>query len=68
MNNENTNVTDEIIQERVKAQADLCNEMNYPHFAPRDGVCWNCKGQIYTRKDGKSLITGCPLCGRTYCD
>lgn len=64
-----------------KAQADLCKEKNYPHFAPLSGVCWNCKKDIYqqidrgTYKTGisveqatESLITGCPHCNRSYCD
>lgn len=61
-------ITQEIIEQRIKAQKDLCAEKKYPHFAPHNGICWCCGNQIYERKDGTSLITGCPWCARTYCD
>lgn len=63
------------------AQDKYCDREGYPHFAPRDGKCWNCNKDIYTEQDhggyktgisvekaGSILITGCPHCNRTYCD
>ena len=63
------------------AQDKECDREGYPHFAPRDGKCWNCNKDIYTEQDhggyktgisvekaGSTLITGCPHCNRTYCD
>lgn len=35
------------VQESVKAQAKYCEENKVPHFAPKDGRCWNCRKNIY---------------------
>lgn len=54
------------------AQEKYCKEKDLPHFASKDGVCWKCNGQIYDKisveKAGRELITGCPLCTKSYCD
>lgn len=34
--------------ESAKAQAKLCEEKGLPHFAPKNGICWNCRKNIYT--------------------
>lgn len=43
-----------------------------PHFAPKDGICWDCGRQIYTRvtldEASTTLITGCRHCCRSYCE
>lgn len=31
----------------IHAQAKLCEEKDYPHFAPKNGRCWNCGKNIY---------------------
>ena len=67
--------------EARKAQKKLQEEKGYPDFAPSDGRCFKCKKDIYTQIDrgpyktgisvekaGRSLITGCPHCNRSYCD
>lgn len=69
------------VQKSIEAQKRYCEEKGYPHFAPRSGVCWNCRRQIYeavnnkygetgitTEKAGRELVTGCPHCNRSYCD
>lgn len=72
------------IKEAIKAQDWYCRTKILPHFAPDDGVCWDCRQNIYSEKGktrcGKEtngitvesaaghLITGCPFCNRTYCD
>jgi len=60
------------IEEKIKAQAEFCKKMNYPHFAPGNGICCQCKKQIYNYIDyeraANSLITGCPICFWSYCD
>lgn len=59
------------IDAAIKAQADLCAKDGLPHFAPRNGVCWSCHRSIYEgagAEDGKTFITGCPHCHRSYCD
>lgn len=39
----------------IEAQAKLCSEKGYPHFAPRNGVCWKCNRQIYQSAKMKSF-------------
>lgn len=66
------------VSESIKAQEKYCEENKLPHFAPKSGVCWNCRKNIYspdergfgitTEQAGTELITGCPHCCRTYCD
>ena len=59
-------------EQSIKAQWDLCQEKEYPHFAPRDGRCYACGQQIYERisveRASKELITGCPWCHYSYCE
>jgi len=55
------------ISEAQQTQRELCEKNRYPHFAPYSGVCM-CGKNIYTRHDGKGYITGCPHCGKSYCD
>ena len=60
------------IKEAAKAQATFCKNKEYPHFAPHDGKCWSCHNNIYSvisvEIASLSLITGCPICHRSYCD
>jgi len=60
------------IEEKRAAQKAYTIKEQLPHFAPTDGVCWNCGKQIYTgislEKASTQLITGCPHCHRSYCD
>jgi hypothetical protein len=64
-----------------RAQAKLCEDHKYPHFAPKDGNCYRCWKNIYTEIDhgnyktgisveraSSDLITGCPHCHYSYCD
>ena len=39
------------VQESVRAQAEYCEIKGAPHFAPKNGVCWKCKSNIYEKKD-----------------
>jgi hypothetical protein len=62
------------IQQCIKAQSDYCVKEQLPHFAPPNGICWNCKRQIYDKESGfkleraqSELITGCSHCHRSYC-
>ena len=66
----------------IAAQKDYQQLKGYPDFAPHDGICYKCRGQIYaprTRPDGtksgislekasSQLITGCPHCHFSYCE
>lgn len=62
----------EDIRERIKAQRKLCKETDFPMFAPQDGFCWSCGHQIFTEEHDyrarNRQMTGCPVCGRSYCD
>lgn len=39
-----------------------------PFFAPLDGFCHLCGNQVFLRRDGIELVTGCPSCCWSYCD
>ncbi|AHM74549.1 hypothetical protein [Yersinia hibernica] len=64
-----------------KAQEEYCQNNGAPHFAPRDGICFRCKKDIYQQhslngrstgitieKAGNELVTYCPHCNRSYDD
>ncbi len=63
---------DETIAQKIAAQRAYCDGDEIPDFAPADGICWACGGQIYAAitlaKAGSERITGCPLCCRSFCD
>lgn len=63
------------------AQKKLQQEKGWPDFAPHDGICFDCKGQIYEEREARwgktgvsleyassALVTGCPHCKHSYCD
>jgi hypothetical protein len=58
----------------IKNQEAYCKEKGYPFFMPYNGMCWACgrdvvKSLIERGLRGKEdLVTGCPLCHRSYCD
>lgn len=72
------------IPEARKAQYLYCKTNKLPHFAPDDGICWDCHQNIYSENGrtrygekthgisvesaGNHLITGCPFCSRSYCE
>jgi hypothetical protein len=69
------------VQESIAAQRKFCEQEGYPHFAPRSGVCYRCRRNIYELSNhrgfetgidvesaAKELVTGCPHCNRSYCD
>jgi hypothetical protein len=56
-------------QEFLKNQS----EIKAPDFMPSNGICHRCKKDIIPAliekgNDGTQLVTGCPLCHRSYCD
>lgn len=65
-------MTDDELQQKLDAQKKHCKDEKLPHFAPFNGICYQCRGQIYStislEKAGSGLITNCPLCCRSYCD
>ena len=59
-------------REVLDAQKTYCDERKVPMFTPTDGRCFRC-GQDITdaltvERASKELITGCPLCHRSYVD
>lgn len=67
------------------AQKAFCKERGIPMFAPDNGWCYRCGGNIYepytcrrgndmvtygisVEDAGKRLITGCPLCHKSFSD
>lgn len=46
MNNLKTQTFD--VEAASKAQSDYCNNHRVPHFAPKSGVCYKCRRQIYS--------------------
>lgn len=63
------------IEMKREAQKELCKE-GYPNFAEfgtdDKGNCISCRKNIWEyislEKASTELITGCPICHRTYCD
>ncbi|PKM61667.1 MAG: hypothetical protein CVU99_02590 [Firmicutes bacterium HGW-Firmicutes-4] len=72
----------EELQKCKNDQVKLWEEKSYPDFAPRSGKCYRCGRDIYQNyllgthwepkisngHDGKTLVTGCPHCHRSFCD
>ncbi|HPS93894.1 MAG TPA: hypothetical protein PK600_05475 [Deltaproteobacteria bacterium] len=60
--------------EFIANQKKYCEENCAPFFMPSNGRCYRCNRDIIPAlikagKDGsKELVTGCPLCFRSYCD
>jgi len=64
----------------AKAQEAHCNEIDAPHFAPRDGRCYSCNANIYRAPNPEKgisggitveeasvrLVTGCPFCHHSF--
>lgn len=61
-------IDNEIILKRIEKQQRFCDDNNLPRFAPGDGLCSVCGEQIYSELDGTTHITGCPVCGWSYCE
>lgn len=42
------------VQKSIEAQEKYCEEKNLPHFAPKSGICWRCRKNIYDMHKHKS--------------
>ena len=42
----------DVVQSRI-AQKKYVEERNYPHFAPRSGICYSCNENIYEKLSWK---------------
>ena len=55
-----------------QAQVRFCDEMHYPMFAPRGGMCYRCGGNVYDyytpEWTGNHLVTRCPYCNASFTD
>jgi len=70
------------VQKAIKAQKRYCEEKEKPLFAPPDGICRNCKTNIYVKEvypcgwstgynvgaASNTYITSCPHCRKSWCD
>ena len=66
-------ITKEQREQFIKNQEKYCKENDAPFFMSRSGICYSCKQDIIPKliakgEDGNYLVTGCPLCHRSYCD
>jgi hypothetical protein len=58
----------------ISNQERHCSKIGAPLFLPLNGMCFTCGSDIISAlikrgEDGsKELITGCPICHRSYCD
>jgi hypothetical protein len=57
---------------KILLQGLYCTEKKVPFFAPRDSNSWCCHKNIWERiseeKARNELVTGCPICHRSYVD
>jgi hypothetical protein len=58
-------------EEFLQNQNDLCKRKNIPFFMPYNGICFSCHNDIIPElikrgNDGTHLVTGCPICNRSY--
>lgn len=62
------------IKKACEAQRKFVKEHDYHHFAPDDGICYDCGRNIYglngysVERASSKLITGCPFCHYSYCE
>jgi len=57
----------------ITNQKKLCSRTSAPFFMPSNGMCYKCGSDIVSAliergENGSKLVTGCPICHRTYCD
>lgn len=60
---------DRLISAQVKLQ--LFNTGNWACFFPREGFCEYCLADLVAIKKDKletEMVTGCPVCNRSYCE
>lgn len=60
-------------EEFLKNQKEHCRDISAPFFMPSNGICYRCRQDIIPElikkgNNGTQLVTGCPLCFRSYCD
>jgi len=56
-----------LIEENIQFHKDN----GYPHFGPYNGICRSCGGnlvELYGDGYRTAFITGCRICGISYCD
>lgn len=56
------------INSRIAAHKEYCEENNVPMFIPSHGICSSCRKQIFDTEHGRSVITRCGHCNKSYCD
>ena len=57
-------------EEKMKAQKEYCKKHDVPFFAPEQ--CYGCNrffwDKITLEQATNEHITGCPYCGKSFCD
>lgn len=56
------------LKNRKDRYSQYCIDNKMPDFTPASGTCWECKNNIFKRCDGKSVITFCPFCNKSFVD
>lgn len=46
------------VRTSIICQRKYCEQHNYPHFAPSDGVCYRCHNNIYLPRTTRNPVTG----------
>lgn len=63
---------DKCTADKIVLQTGYCMKNKAPFFAPMDDNSWCCHKDIWKRiskeKASSELITGCPICHRSYVD
>jgi len=58
----------------IANQKELCHRLSAPSFMPADGMCYKCGSDVISalikrgENGSKELVTGCPICHRSYCE
>ena len=50
----------------IPLQEAYCKKMKLPVFAPHNGICFKCGAKI--KDTDKKHITGCEVCGYSFCE
>ena len=59
-----------IRSELIQAQVELCASKKVPMFMPENGYCYSGHDIIGVRGERlrTEIVTGCPVCHRSFCD
>ena len=61
-------ISDVELKNKKDRYSQFCIDRGDPDFTPASGTCWECKNNIFKRCDGRSVITFCPFCNKSFVD